>query len=200
MEITLQKLFGEEAWGTHQPARLTDLMNAEYDSLDEKARGLRALAVQLVHSFERQPVHTASDARSMLENHHLPARKNKWCAVALDSACERNYVRAEKGAMRLNHTVSTSFFSADKLNQKAPLPEGGKYLIIFGGSPSALSENDVAQELSDLRKELTIADVIFWDVSEDSAVFYSVGAGVGQRGRELLEFPDPDALEKARTV
>lgn len=199
MEVTLQKLFGE-AWEAHQPARLTDLMNADYDSLDDKARGLRALAVQLVHSFERQPVHTAGEARTMLENHHLPVRKAKWCAVALDSACERNYVRAEKGAMRLNHAVSTRFFSADKLKQRAPLPEGGKYLIIYGGSPETLSQDGVAQEIANLRQELTIADVIFWDVSEDAAVFYSVGAGVGQRGRDLLDFPDPEALEKARNV
>lgn len=199
MEHTLHNIFPEE-WDPEYPPRLTDLMNADYDTLDTKAKALRTLAVQLVHSFEREPVHTAGAARSMIENHRIPARKGKWVAVVLNADKEREYKRAEGGAMRLNHAVSTNLFEPTRLKSKAPLPENGRYLFIFGGSPKILSEDQTAEKIASLSKEVPVADILFWDTSEGAAMFYSVGAGVGQQGNVTLDFPDPVALEKARTV
>lgn len=197
MDYTLHSLFGE-AWGTDQPERLTDLIDADYDTLDERAKALRALAVQLVHSFERKPISTAEVARKMLENYHLQARKGKWTAVVLDANRERVYVRAEKQGMRLSHAVRTQMFDAQPLRQKCPLPDGGGYLLLYGGSPQVLEDPKTLESLVNLRNEVNVIDVIFWEVSDNAAAFYSVGAGVGQKGNEIIDFPNPALLEKAR--
>lgn len=197
MEKTLQEIF-PELWGENEPKNLSELVQADWAGLTETGKALRKLAVDLVFSFERKPVHTAGVARKMLEDHHLPSTKGKWCAIALDEKRERNYLKGEKGSMRLNHAVSAKFFDYEKLRQKAPLPENGKYLFIYGGSPEALSEGDTAERIISIKSYFNVADIIFWDTSSEAALFYSVGAGVGQKGNDQIQFPDPDILERVR--
>jgi hypothetical protein len=191
---TLPELFSE--WGSEQPLRLTDLINADYETLDPRARALRAQAVALVHQFEREPVQTAADARKLLERNHLPSPKRRWCAVALDDTLQRTYTRAEGGAMRMVHTVSDNVPDTKVLSRRAPLPKEGKYLLIYGGSPDVLAGPGVVEALALLRSQAAIADILFWDENRDVSTFYSVGSKLGSRGADRVPFPDPVLLER----
>ena len=190
----LQELFPGN-WENDQPKNLVDLVQADYDDLDENARTLRRLAMELVHSFERAPVLTARVALDLLERHHLPVRKGRWIAVALDGKRERIYTAREGTGMRLLHTVSTRFPRAQTLKEKAPIPVDGRYLLIYGGGTDGLSDENF-DSYRHLRKEVDVADVICWEQREDSATFWSVKTGHGRQGGSILEFPDTTTLRR----
>ncbi len=173
-----------EGWGPDQPENLILLLEHPYESLDARAKSLRAMAVDLVHSFERSPVNTARDALTLVEKHHLPVRKGLWTVLALNSSRERVYVRSSRG-MRLLHTVSKNVPSGAALTDKVPLPEDGRYLAAYGGGPEALTDRDVAR-LKEMADAGHLVDVLFWDVSEAPASFYSARAGVESRGSGQL--------------
>jgi hypothetical protein len=196
--VTLTDLFPE--WEADQPQTLVDLLNEDYENLNEKAKRLRKLAVNLVHSFERKPVLTAKAAMHLLEDHHLPARKGKWAAVCLSGTRERVYTKAASGVMRQVSWISTEFPDKATLDKRAPLPEGGTYLLIYGGGPSALNDEKSLAEYSALRKQFHIADVILWEESPDSATFWSVGAGAGLHGNQTMTFPDEKIIERWRNA
>ena len=196
-ETTLQSLF-PGTWGEALPVTLVDLVNADYDSLPQAARDLRALAMQMVHAFERKPVHTAKAAQELLEAHHLSAPKGKWNVVALDADRERMYERVAGTNLRLVHHVSVSIPDARTLAKKMPIPEGGTYLILRGGSPEVLNDIDALASYRQLKSTVPIADVLLWDDQGDAATFWSIGAGAGQRGSAVVNFPNEDSLQKWR--
>jgi hypothetical protein len=193
----LQELF-PGIWGEHQPRTLVELINADYPDLDDTAQALRKLAVTLAHSFERAPVHTARVARELLEKHHLPARAGHWTAVVLDEGRERVYIRKKGSGMRLSHAVSTRFPRIEALDEKAPLPPNGMYLLIYGGGPDVLDDETLLAYRA-LTSATTVADLLLWENQEDSATFWSLRAGRGSRGSEVIEFPDPETVRRWQT-
>jgi hypothetical protein len=196
-KVTMQSLF-PGLWDATMPSTLVELVNADYDSLDPLARDLRALAMQMVHAFERKPVHTARAAMELLEAHHLSAPKGKWNIIALGADRERIYERAAGTNLRLLHMVSSKLPDAKTLTRKVPIPEGGTYLIIRGGSPSVLEDEMTLKTYRNLKQSVPVADVILWDDQDDVANFWSIGAGAGQRGSVVIGFPDQDLLEHWR--
>jgi len=164
-------------WEETDPKTLIDLLNAPYETLSSAAQALRKQAVDLVHSFERQPIYTAKDVLALLEKHHLPARKDKWVSIVLNKDKERVYVKTKR-AMRLSHVTSVVFPSLANLENNAPLPEGGSYLIIYGGSVTDLAK--YTSEFDKLRKHVNITDVLVWQYDNDGASFFSVRAGTGK--------------------
>jgi hypothetical protein len=198
-KVTLQSLF-PDLWTGQRPSTLVELVNADYESLDQQGRDLRALAMQLVFAFERKPVLTARNAMELLEAHHLTAPRDKWNVVALGSDRERTYERAKGTTLRLVHHVSTGLPDPKVLAKKAPLPEGGTYLLIRGGGPDVLADPKTLDAYLRLKNELPVADVVLWDDDGDIATFWSIGAGVGQRGNAVVDFPDPGVLDNWRTT
>ena len=130
-QVTLQSLF-PGLWDATKPDNLVELVNTDYDSLDPQARDLRALAMQMVHAFERKPVHTAKAAMELLEAHHLSAPKGKWNIVALGADRERMYERVAGTNLRLVHMVTATIPDAKTLSRKAPILDGGTYLVLRG--------------------------------------------------------------------
>lgn len=190
---TLSELFPN--WGKDQPQTLIELVNADYGSLDPVSADLRSLAVALAHSFERDPVLTAADARRLLEKHHLPARRQRWSAVVLDEKRERHYVRRAGAGMRLLHTVTRDLPDRTLLDDKAPLPDNGRWLLIWGGGVDALTDENFSAYQT-LTPEHQVADLILWDQSDTAAAFWSVRSGVGVKNGQALEFPDDCNLRR----
>lgn len=196
-QVTLQSLF-PGLWEATKPETLVELVNADYDSLDPQARELRALAMQMVHAFERKPVHTAKAAMELLEAHHLSAPKGKWNVVALGADRQRIYERAAGTNLRLVHMVTATMPDAKTLARKAPIPEGGTYLVLRGSSPDVLSSADELNAYRRLKQTVPIADVLLWEDQDDVATFWSIGAGAGQRGSAVVNFPNQDLLDQWR--
>lgn len=192
MELTLHDLFPND-WGAHQPARLSGVLEAEYADLDETARGLRALAVEAIHGFERRPVLTAENCRELLEKHHLPKARDRWSIVALNSKRERVYARSTGGGMRMVAVASEEFPTPAVVARKAKLPEGGFYLAIYGGSPSVLNDEDAFTKFAAFAGEQPIVDVVLWDDSDKAATFWSTASEAGTTGSDEFDFPT-DAL------
>lgn len=190
----LQDLLGP-VWGPEQPKTLVELIHADYRSLDERAKAIRGHAVELVHSFERQPVLNARLAREALERHHLPCRKGLWNTIVLDEKRERIYDRASGTRMRMRHATSKSFPDIARLTEKAPLPENGQYLIIYGGGIDALDERSL-RAYRRLKNEAVVADVLLWETTDDTATFWSVRTGCGSQGSARIEFPDNENLRR----
>lgn len=191
--VTLQSLFPGN-WETSDPADLVALLAADYNELSDRAQKLRALAVSLVHTHERSPVLTARDAMSLLEKHHLPKRRGKWTAVALDRKRERIYVKGPRGGLRLLHVVSTKFPSLRHIDTEMELPAGSSLLLIYGGGPEVLGDKEAQQAYGAVKLVRPISDVVLWDDNGESATFWSVGAGAGMKGSQHLEFPDKEVL------
>jgi len=192
---TLQELLAP-AWGPEQPATLVDLVHAPYESLDDTARGLRKQAMDLAFSWEREPLLNARAAREALERHHLPAKRGRWNTIVLDANREKVYDRGEGTSMRLRATYTRRYPTIEKLREKnVTLPEGGRYLIVYGGGLEALDDDalDAHRKLTSVAR---VADVLSWDDQDDTATFWSVRAGCGSRGNERVEFPDKDTLRR----
>jgi hypothetical protein len=198
-KVTLQSLF-PGSWDEQKAPTLVELVNADYEALDQQGRDLRALAMQLVFAFERKPVLTARNAMELLEAHHLTAPRDKWNVVALGPDRERLYERAKGTGLRLVHHVSTGLPDTSALAKKAPLPEGGTYLLIRGGGPEVLSDPSTLDAYLRLKNQHPIADVVLWDEGDQVATFWSIGAGVGQRGNAVIDFPIPGVLDNWRTT
>lgn len=194
---TLSTVFPSD-WAPEMPRNLVDLMAADYDTLNDSAKALRALAVDLVHSFEREPVLTAEAALKLLERHHLPARAGKWTFIALNQDLERVYTRIKHGGMRLLHWTGNSLPSPEKLSASAPLPEGGGYLVIRGDGPDALNDRATETAFAVLAGEFRLIDVVLWDAQQSHATFWSVRAQAGQSGTTVEPFPDPEILRRWR--
>lgn len=182
-----------EGWGAGQPENLVTLLDHPYEELDAKSRALRAMAVELVHSFERSPVNTARDALTLIEKHHIPVRKGLWTLIALNAARERVYVRSARG-MRLLHTTGRNVPALPELSEKVPLPEDGRFLAVYGGGPDGPSDRDVVR-LKEIASAGQLVDILFWDVSEAPAAFYSARAQVESRGSGQLEHRAAGRLE-----
>jgi hypothetical protein len=191
---TLIEIFPND-WASDQPKSLVELMEANYEDLDPKARKLRDMAVKLVHLFERKPVLNAQIAFNLVESHHLPVRLGRWTAIALNGDRERIYVRGTGSSMRMLHSVSANFPTITKLEELASLPNNGVYLLLFGGGLDSMTETNL-QGLEKLSKATHVEDVIFWDETATSATFWSIKAGVGQCGINSIDFPDKTFLER----
>ena len=193
-EATLHQLFPE--WGQAEPATLVDLAKAEYESLSEQGKALRAMLVAAKHEMEREPILTASAAMELLGKHHLPTLRDKWVLVALDRSLQRVYAPSKNGGMRMVRCVGTTFPTVEDLAENAPLKEGGSYLAVYGGSPELLADTDELNRAADVARGSKITDVIFWNETGDSASFWSLRAGTGQRGSQPVEFPDRGLAER----
>ena len=202
MEHSLHTLLPTD-WGTEQPGTIRELIDAEYGTLSPTARALRAMVVDVIHGFEREPVTTAAACRELIERKHLPARKNRWDLVALNDRRERIYVNAggNSGSGRLRMLAVPSrerFPTAEQATTSAPLPKDGGYLAIFGGPVDILTDGDTFARFAKFAAEHRVIDVVCWDERDDAALFWSVAAGVGANGSKELEFPDLPVLNEWR--
>jgi hypothetical protein len=195
METSLHELFPND-WEPHQPARLSDLLTADYDTLDNRARGVRALLVEAIHGFERAPVLTAAHCRELLEKHHLPKPRNRWALVALNAKRERVYVKTSSGGMRMASSVKDYFPTAAVAGKDLTLPDGGVYLAVYGGSVDILEDEKALARARDLTSSFPLADVVVWDDDGTTAKFWSVAAATGVTGSTETDFPNPDLVLK----
>lgn len=183
----LQKIIPN--WSEESPSTLIELFNADYNTLSETEKELRALAVELVQLQERTPISTASVAKDLLERKHLTSRNGYWTFIALNEKKDRYYIRWKDGYRLVNYQSKT-LPDIETLRKNAPLPENGSYILIFGGSPEILNQEKELNSWKKIVSEFTLSDLIIWENSENGNIFWSLGAGVGQIGNKVIGFRD----------
>lgn len=198
MDVSLKELV--PALGQDQPDNLLGIYYAEHDTLDETAKALRAEVVKVVHSFERKPVHTAADAFRLLSDGHLSFSKGAWMTFALSDERERIYIPRAEGGMRMLKTRTRHLPRPEYLEKDLPVPDGGGYLIVWGGDATVLTERGVPERIAALCAEVPVLDVLFWSVPDDGSgvTCWSLRAKAGEHAGQVVEFPDLVALEVAR--
>jgi hypothetical protein len=197
LDSTLQEIFPTE-WSNDQPKKIFDLVTAEYETLSDKAKLLRAQVIEAIHGFERKPILTPADARKLLEEHHLPKYKGKWVIVAVNGKKEKIYQKLESGGMRLLSTMKEYVPKSIVAQKEVPLPKNGGYLLIYSGSTEVLNDAKALERFKDLSSKNKVLDIILWEEHDSSAVFWSVKAGTGAFGNTYKEFPDKVILEEWR--
>jgi len=92
--------------------------------------------------------------------------------------------------------------TAEVLTRTGFCPPGGVWLLVYGGSPATVLAIDaVTEALEALLAAAPVADVVFWHRQRDAVpVCYSIGAGAGDRGGELVEFPTAEAAARLRVA
>ena len=199
LENTLHEIFPLE-WDDGQPAKIFDLITAEYESLNDKAKMLRAQVIETIHGFERKPILTPADARRLMEEHHLPKYKGKWVIVALNEKREKIYQKVEKGGLRLVSLMREYIPRSYATLKDVPVPKKGGYILIYSGSPDVLEDEKAFERFIDLNKHSKIFDVIIWEEREESATFWSVAAQTGAIGNSYVDFPNQTTAKKWRDI
>lgn len=198
-EVTLSGIFPAE-WAPEWPSTLTELIQTPPEALDAPAKALRSLALNLVQVNERRPILTAAAAAKALETHQISALQRKWSAIALTERRELYYVHAGVGKMRQLHVVDWYVPTHTMLYEDAPLPHNGVYLLVYGGSPDVLDDEKALNRYRAMRSRFPVCDVVLWDRQEGGSIAWSIGAGAGLRGNEIVEFPDPEKLAEWRSA
>jgi len=189
------------------------LINTEVDVLRQMELASHELQAVLNHrrdvldtifSYERKPITSAEVVLEMLSAKRplLKPLARKWLFYPLTERRERKLVAHKEGeGMGYQSVLSRKVPTAERLEREAPLPKGGTYLGIYGGSPSILSVSTVADEIAELRKQLPVADVVFWHLETGQPpALYSLAKGQGDRGGKVVSFPSSTHLEKARST
>ena len=196
-----------KGWPEQAPQYLSDLMQTRHGDLKEQltADGVSPELIDIVlemrrdtidahHSASELPITGAQDAARLLEDRILRPQTHKWVAYALGKNRLRLAVPHPSGGREYLRVVSRLLPTAEEL-KTAPLPEGGVYLIIYGGGPEILGASSNAEKIAQLRKTLPISDVLFYNLIEgQSPALYSLAAQCGDQAGNYRAFPNKEHL------
>lgn len=180
------------------PDNMFDLVNMGLDALRELVKDPAGLAIaisirkdniEILHAAEKKPLSTAGEVRSGLEDKTIIIPPHAWLTYVLDKHRRRKLIPTlgEKG-LAYSSIVTKSPPKRSKLDEK-PLPDKGGYLLIFGGSPTLMSNEDITA-LRELYRTGDILDIIFWEYRLGaSPCLYSVRVGVSSCGAGTEDMP-----------
>lgn len=203
---SLRELFPQ--YPQEAPQTLRELVSAdssELAALDDDDRRLamelRMQAVDAIHAFERDPILCPDDLIRQLTERRIPMLARRWLVMSLDSGGDRIAVRRSRGGgMRWLQEPYSQLPTAEELSEHLRLPQGGKYLVVYGGGPEVLQDQETTSRLEELVKELPISDITFWKLRTGSApTLFSLRGQAGDQAGEHVDFPlaIPDALTEA---
>jgi hypothetical protein len=193
MNKTLSNIFPEN-WKDNYVENLVDLLQADYNSLSDIEKDLRALAVNLVQSFERSPIITPSDLLSNIQSYRIIIPKNKWFIFALTRENNKYYIRAKGDKLKLSSSVFNYLPKPETLRSKILIPDNGKLIIVRGSNLDILSNKKAQQAFELLKKEFLVSDLAFYEDVDGLTHFYSVAAKSGKIGSNKVLFPNEKLL------
>jgi hypothetical protein len=188
-------------WPASAPDTLAGLVAAGYDELKtldvteaqrELILGVRAQAIDAAHALERTPINCADDLVRQLSSRRIRPLARAWLIIGLDANNERVAVpRRGGGGLYWLQDAYRDLPDTDQLRSRLRLPRGGRYLIVYGGSPGVLDDREVVDRLEKLVGTAPVVDVTFWHLRSGSApALFSLRGGCGDRGGEREEFPN----------
>lgn len=206
-------------WPSGAPDNGVELRRTDYDALKEDliAAGATPEQISIVMSVRKHLIMAAlsssepaalsvESAKAMIESNFIFPMAKKWVVYPLRRDRTRIISPRDGGGADALKVITRRVPVASELKQGAPLPEGGTYLIVYGGSPDIIGlankknervETDIAQ----LFKNLPVADILFrlLEKGEPSALF-SLRAGMGEKGGQPVEFPYRDVMSRLREL
>lgn len=132
------------------------------------------------------------------EDLELDYTENKrWTVFALNGDLQQHRRETANGGLV---PVKASMEHAPYPNELPRLPRGGKYLIVRRGTPKILEIESVRRRLRELHGEVCLADVVFYDRGQpgESPAFWSLKGELGLRGRETIQFDNPNLVREAK--
>lgn len=195
IDITLNSIF-PDFWKDSYSKNLIDLVQAPYENLSSTEKDLRSLAVNLIHSFERSPIHTPFDLLSQIHSYHITIPNNKWLILSINSDNNKHYIKTKGDKIRLSSSVFNFLPKPEMLSKKVPLPNKGKYIIIRGSGLDILSNDKAFLAYNEIQSKFSISDLAFYQSNENASTFYSIAAKCGKIGSKKVDFPNNKLLEK----
>lgn len=175
-----------------------ELLDSHTTGLADEIRKHLVLALR----SSRQPIIDGPESVKgyILRGEILPLSR-KWRTYALDGRGRLDQ-QSWYGGMRSRSWVSRRCPTVEMLQDKLPLSDGGTYLIVYGGTSDVLSlsdkdGNNVASDLRAVRANLSVCDVIGWQMQGAKGIhWWSIAAGCGMDGTEVLTL-DEMLIEQA---
>lgn len=166
-----------------------ELLDSDAEGMPEELRRHIVLALR---SSRQPPIDGPEAVRDQVLSGEILPLQRKWRTYALDSRRRLDLAR-KGGVIRSMSWVSRRAPSAEMLREKLPLGEGGAYLIVYGGNDSILSVTDpsgqsVSDDLSALRAEVPVCDVIGWEAQGARGIrWWSLAGAAGMDGTTPFE-------------
>ena len=158
---------------------------------DELRRVLdtRSDAIVSSHAGAKVSLNSPAAIRRLFDQGVVRAVAHKWVTYALDRNHQRALTPTPSGELRYVSAVSDIVPDAAWLAKKAPLPDGGSWLLLFGGSPAWLKPEDT-DRLNDLVATGAVTDVVYRHLrKKEQPITYSTRAGCGAAGTLRVEWP-----------
>jgi hypothetical protein len=190
------------------PQTLRELVSSDSSDLNELDDAVRAVVFELrrqtidaIHAFERDPILCPDDLVRQLTTRRIPMLAKRWMVVCLDRNGDRIAVRrAQGGGMRWLQEPYSALPTPSELASNLRLPQGGKYLLIWGGGPDVLEDAGTVAALKAIVSDLPVADITLWWLRTGQApTLFSVRAGAGDQSGARVELDQPqlDTLTRA---
>jgi hypothetical protein len=195
MNKNLSNIF-PEIWKDTYANNLIDLVQSDYKNLSEVEKDLRSLAVNLVQSFEREPIITPNDLLRNIQSYKIVIPKNKWFIFSITKDNNKYYIRTKGDKLKLSSSVFNFLPNAQTLSKKLYIPENGKIIIIRGSGPEILENKKALDSFIDIKKNFYISDVAFYSEVDNKSIFYSLAAKTGKNGNNKISFPNETALNE----
>jgi len=195
MNKNLSNIF-PEIWKDNYAKNLIDLVQSDYKELSEVEKDLRSLAVNLVQSFEREPIITPNDLLRNIQSYKIVVPKNKWFIFSITKDNNKYYIRTKGDKLKLSSSVFNFLPDTQTLSKKVIIPENGKIIILRGSGPEILENKKALDAFIDLKKNFNISDVAFYTEFDNKSIFYSVAAKTGKNGNIRISFPNESLLNE----
>lgn len=200
-------------WPERAPRDGVDLILLEDDAL--RALGLDGDELELVTSVRRHlrmaalsrgsstQLSNANAVVAALDSGDLRTYSGRWLIIVLDKHRRRVFAPQRKDPGTSRAVVHVSKWVPDDTSKLPHLPEGGTYLVLWGGSVEVLAIDDVRDRLRRLAEAVPIADVVFrrrgnalagsgsdGPVEYSAPTTWSLREGIGVCAGEPVPFPE----------
>lgn len=121
--------------------------------------------------------------------------EKSWNTFVLDKSRRRVFKHTDASSSRVVRKRTPKVPGADDL-VKHPLPDGGRYLLCWGGDPGILNIPDVRDRLVELINDSPVCDVIFhMKVPGSLPTTWSLRDGNGFTDDTKVPFPNPEHVQ-----
>lgn len=188
--------------------RALGLDGDDFDLVVEVRRHLRMAALSRGSSTQLANANAVVDA---LDSGDLRVYQGRWLLIVLDKHRRRVFAPQRKDPGTSRAVVHVSKWVPDDYSKLPALPEGGTYLVLWGGSVEVLAIEDVRERLRRLAAACPIADVVFRQrgktiagpgddapVQHSPPTTWSLREGIGVCAGRPVPFPESTHHEEVK--